>query len=298
MTDPAPAPASKSTVFLRRLSSTLGLWAAITAAILTGHPWVFFALVVVFGGLALVEWCRMFGAALSGASRGWIYLCAAAYTAGVAWESLHPARGSGLVDAAGIATVAFGLFALALRHELKGRETLWTILAGIAGFVYVPYFFSFAWKLLVFPGWDGISPLPGTFYLLFVVAVSKFTDTGAYFFGMLLGRHKMIPHISPGKTWEGFVGGIVGAFVAAFALRALAGDRLPLITPLHASVLAVGLALVTVVADLAESVVKRCLGVKDSGRMLPGIGGALDLIDSLLFAAPAGWLYLNWLRTA
>jgi phosphatidate cytidylyltransferase len=115
--------------------------------------------------------------------------------------------------------------------------------------------------------------------------------------GVVFGRHKMIPHISPGKTWEGLAGAFLGAFAAAHGMVALFGSHIPMIDHAHAAGLAVALAIITVVADLAESVVKRCLAVKDSGHFLPGIGGALDLIDSLLFTAPAAWLYFHLVVT-
>src|SRR5690606_1770266 len=104
----------------------------------------------------------------------------------------------------------------------------------------------------------------------------------------LIGRNKMIPHVSPGKTWEGFGGALVFAQLAACGLYALFPAGLALLGGWsHVVTLGFLLALLAVVGDLAESVVKRSLGVKDSGNMLPGIGGALDLIDSLCFTAPA-----------
>lgn len=294
MTDASPVPSSKSAVFLRRLSSTLALWTIIAVAVWTGQPLLFFGIIVALGALGLVEWRRMFGQTLDGGWRVWLYLMAAVYAALVFWES-QAGRGSGpgLAEAVVLPALLFGLFAGTLRGPLEGRETLWRLFVALAGFVYVVFLFSFAWRLLLVPHWDGAGPLPGIFYLVFAIAVTKFTDMGAYVIGVLFGRHKMIPHISPGKTWEGLAGAFLGAFLAAHGMVALFGHHIPLIDHTHAAGLAVCLAGITVVADLAESVIKRCLDVKDSGHLLPGIGGALDLIDSLLFTGPAAWLYFH-----
>ena len=138
--------------------------------------------------------------------------------------------------------------------------------------------------------------MPGAFVLLWLLAVTKFTDMGAYITGSLIGKHKMIPHISPGKTWEGFGGALFFAQLAACGLYGLMPGKL---AALHSwpHVVALGflLAILAVVGDLAESVVKRSLHAKDSGNMLPGIGGGLDLIDSICFTAPALYFYLVWI---
>jgi phosphatidate cytidylyltransferase len=128
-----------------------------------------------------------------------------------------------------------------------------------------------------------------------VLAVTKFTDMGAYITGSMIGRHKMIPHISPGKTWEGFGGALLFSQLAGCGLFALFPGHLAIFGN-YGHVVALGflLAILAVIGDLAESVVKRALDAKDSGRMLPGIGGSLDLIDSVCFTAPATYFYLKW----
>ncbi len=136
----------------------------------------------------------------------------------------------------------------------------------------------------------------GGFYLLFVLVVTKFTDMGAYITGTLIGKHKMIPHISPGKTWQGFGGAIGWAVLGGFIVYWLFPEQIDLLKPMHIVILGVVLALVAVIGDLAESVLKRSLDVKDSGNFLPGIGGALDLIDSLLFTGPIFYFYLRALQ--
>jgi phosphatidate cytidylyltransferase len=120
--------------------------------------------------------------------------------------------------------------------------------------------------------------------VLFTVFVA---DTFAYFVGRAVGRHRMAPAISPGKSWEGFVGGTVAAVFVPFLL--LYRDRDEFLSIGELFVLGVAVAIAGVLGDLFESAVKRDLGVKDSGRILAGHGGMLDRIDALLFAGPVAY---------
>ncbi|HSD70577.1 MAG TPA: phosphatidate cytidylyltransferase [Woeseiaceae bacterium] len=138
------------------------------------------------------------------------------------------------------------------------------------GLIIVPAWFSLDWILLR----DGMSLL-----LLLLIVVGA--DTGAYFSGKAFGRVKLAPQISPGKTWEGVIGGmaVVAALAAVYALQT--GGRLSVYLPLCLAV-----AVISVVGDLTVSVFKRKAGVKDSGRLFPGHGGVLDRIDSIAAATP------------
>ena len=137
--------------------------------------------------------------------------------------------------------------------------------------------------------------LPAAVLLVWLLAVTKFTDMGAYIVGSLIGRHKLIPHVSPGKTWEGLAGALVFSQLAGCGLYAALPRELAVLGGWgHVIFLGLILAALAVLGDLAESVVKRALQAKDSGRMLPGIGGALDLIDSVCFTAPGLYFYLQW----
>jgi phosphatidate cytidylyltransferase len=124
--------------------------------------------------------------------------------------------------------------------------------------------------------------------LAFTVLLTVFAaDTFAYFAGRLFGRHKMAPTLSPGKTWEGFVvGSLAGLFVAFIALYS---DRDHYLKIWEAVVLGIVVVLVAVAGDLFESMLKRDMQVKDTGRLLGGHGGVLDRVDALLFAAPAAY---------
>ena len=128
----------------------------------------------------------------------------------------------------------------------------------------------------------------GAWRVTLLLAIVMASDTFAYFTGSALGRHKLAPRVSPGKTIEGLVGGLVGGVVAALVVRRLGLPALPLTA-------AVGLGIVVsafgVTGDLVESLMKRWSGVKDSGRLFPGHGGMLDRLDSLLFGAPVLYYY-------
>jgi len=115
------------------------------------------------------------------------------------------------------------------------------------------------------------------------------TDTGAYLAGTRLGKHKFFPRISPKKTWEGAIGGWLAAPLTMLALGGLCG--LPLA---HCALWGILIGLAATFGDLAESLLKRQTGVKDSGNIVPGHGGILDRLDSLLFTAVVTYYYLVW----
>lgn len=115
-------------------------------------------------------------------------------------------------------------------------------------------------------------------------------DTTAYFVGRTTGKHKLAPVVSPKKTWEGFVAGFVGATVVVLATRASAPDMFS--APRAASV-ALCIGIFGQLSDLAESLVKRAVGAKDSGGLLPGHGGIMDRFDSYILAAPAVYYCLT-----
>ena len=124
--------------------------------------------------------------------------------------------------------------------------------------------------------------------ILTVLITVFVTDTAAYVVGRLVGRHKLAPTISPGKSWEGFVAGVLAGLFACFVALYKA-DYLEIWESL---VLGGVIVLASVVGDLLESAVKRDIGVKDTGRLLAGHGGVLDRIDSLLVAGPAAFYCL------
>ncbi len=128
--------------------------------------------------------------------------------------------------------------------------------------------------------------------VFFTLITVWITDTGAYSLGRAIGKHKLAPAISPGKTIEGAIGSLIAGFAAVFALNEVLGLGLAVE---HRVALGLLLPPVIMVGDLAESAIKRALGVKDSSGLVPGHGGIADRLDSLLFAAPAVYYYLQWI---
>jgi phosphatidate cytidylyltransferase len=161
----------------------------------------------------------------------------------------------------------------------------------LLGLMYVPYLLNFIQKINFFPR------VEGHYYLLYFVLITKFSDTGAYAVGSLIGRHKMIPRISPGKTWEGFAGAIVTSTIASLVFLHFFGSKMRGMSVIHGIILGITLSVTAVIGDLIESLFKREAGMKDSGHFFPGIGGILDLLDSLLFNAPIMYLYLRHVLT-
>jgi phosphatidate cytidylyltransferase len=137
----------------------------------------------------------------------------------------------------------------------------------------------------------------GTGWVILAFAVAFLNDTFAYFAGRFFGRHKLLERISPKKTWEGAAGGVLGSVLGAVAVRLLDVTRdLGTLSLAGAAAVGLGAAVLAPVGDLAESMLKRSAGVKDSGRLIPGHGGLLDRIDALLFVAPWVWVYAAFLR--
>lgn len=129
----------------------------------------------------------------------------------------------------------------------------------------------------------------GNVWIFFLLAVVFASDTGAFYFGRFFGRTRLHPSVSPGKTWEGAVGGLMCSLVPVYFFQHFFHVG-------KASVffLALGLSAIGQIGDLAESMMKRSFGVKDSGNLLPGHGGILDRIDGVLFATPLLYAYLTW----
>ncbi|WP_394347350.1 phosphatidate cytidylyltransferase [Streptomonospora litoralis] len=150
--------------------------------------------------------------------------------------------------------------------------------------IYVPFLLG-TWLLLI------ASPGDGQERLIAFIVVTISSDIGGYFAGILMGRHKMAPVISPNKTWEGFGGSVLACMLAGALTVSLMLDG-----PVWAgAVLGVAVVLAATVGDLIESLVKRDLGIKDMGRFMPGHGGLLDRVDSLLIAGPVAWVVLTLL---
>ncbi|MDQ3373235.1 MAG: phosphatidate cytidylyltransferase [Acidobacteriota bacterium] len=181
-------------------------------------------------------------------------------------------------------TLTFFLFAVLITQMFRFQKDFSKMLIGIGvtvlGVLYIVFLGGFLVATRV-----GFENLPGlsTKLLGFFFLVNFGSDTGAYFIGKNFGKHKLAPKISPGKTWEGFIGGILLAVGFAALSTFLFFPELPYKVSIP---LAIVMAVAGVAGDLAESAMKRGVGVKDAANTLPGHGGLLDRLDSLLFNAP------------
>jgi phosphatidate cytidylyltransferase len=188
---------------------------------------------------------------------------------------------------AGGGVVIFGLV-LAMLVAVFATRGIEAEMARVLGFTLTLAYAGFPWLII----WDLYDSGPNGMYLILVLAVVWLGDTGGYFGGRFLGRHQLSPQKSPKKTWEGAVVGLAASLLGAFAWYFMVID---IDDSTQFSVCAAcgffgGIG--GQMGDLVESVIKRFTGVKDSGRLLPGHGGALDRIDGVLFAAPVIWFIL------
>jgi phosphatidate cytidylyltransferase len=299
---PAPPPVSKAKIFARRLLSTVLLWGVILAAMFSGHKllsnYVFLIIMLALAGFGLAEFYALVEKRGLVCFKGWGLFGGVLLMGGT---FLHCTGMLGIHDSPSrvndFETGFLILFVLGLcvrqfvaKHNTAGILAISTTLFGL---MYVPWLLNFIQKIHFFPGLDD----QGKYYVLYFIIVTKFSDSGAYAVGSLIGRHKMIPRISPGKTWEGFVGAIVVSTAASLLFAHFLAAHLPGMNTLHAVVLGVALSSTAVIGDLIESLFKREAGVKDSGHLFPGIGGILDVLDSLLFNAPIMYLYLRHVLT-
>lgn len=238
-------------------------------------PVAFFVLVVISGMFAVGEFYRLHVGPASWPWWGW---------AGVAFTGLFlgSTQWPGLLSER---TVLAGTLSSALCMPLfSGKPLKDSLLDGmvlIMGVLYVGL--SLGYLLLTRAQPDG------TRLIFFVVLVTWAGDTGAYIAGKSLGRHALAPIVSPKKTYEGLAGGIVLACLAAVVARAWFLPRFSLVDCLALGLL---LTIAGLIGDLAESAMKRHAGFKDSGALIPGHGGMLDRLDSLLFTGPAFYYYV------
>ena len=287
---------SKSTVLVRRLLSTIVLWGIILSALFSGNKlisdYVFLAIMMLLAGFGLAEFYGLASRRGLVCFGGWgifggllLMVSTFVYLSGVVRPHLEAARANDFETSFLILFV----LGLCVRQFLSRSNTtgLLAISVTLFGLMYVPWLLNFIQKINFFPNIRGQS------YVLYFILVTKFSDVGAYVVGSMIGRHKMIPRISPNKTWEGFAGAILFSTIASLLCAYFAGSRLHGMTPTHALLLGVILSATAVIGDLIESVFKREAGVKDSGQLFPGIGGVLDLLDSLLFNAHLMYLYLR-----
>ena len=299
------APPTKGAIFLRRLISSVILWTIVISALFSEDKYlsdtvflVIMLFLVIFGMLEFYGMVEKRGLVCFkglGICGGALLLGSTfVYVSGEFAPAMAPGKANDFETSILIIFVlGLCIRQLASKHNTAGILAISTTLMGL---MYVAWLLNFIQKINFFPDM-GAQKVYGRFYVLYFIVVTKFSDIGAYCVGSLFGRHKMIPRISPGKTWEGFAGAVVVSTAASLIFAELAGPKLTGMTTVHAIVLGVLLSGTAVVGDLIESLLKREAGLKDSGVLFPGIGGILDLLDSLLFNAPLMYLYLRHVLT-
>ena len=289
-----PKPVSARSTFLFRFASTIVLWSVALVIAFSGHEIAFHALISIFGMVALLEFYTMLdhkglpNFKIVGLICGAIMLVGSFYY----FSRMGPSRSYDF-EVASLVFFLLTMFTREMFARLRDDQPLQAMAYTLFGLLYILWLFNFMTKIVYLMPRSSTGAVTGQFYCLYLIAITKFSDMGAYLTGMAIGRHPLIPHISPKKTWEGFFGALAFSLLASVGLYKLMPGHLSVLTSTHAVILGLLLGFAAVIGDLAESIIKRSTGVKDSGVLLPGIGGALDLIDSLLFTAPLLFFYLR-----
>jgi phosphatidate cytidylyltransferase len=272
---------------LKRIVSTLGLWTFLLVLLYffgaTGAVWTITAIAV----LTLREfYSLMKHMGFDPFDKLSMFLGAAVVLGPYYLARYHVQT----VDLIAFAVVVFSVRILGERDPQNRVETL---AASLFGIIYIPTMLQYLVHIITM---NTPTPKTGLVLALWLIAVSKFCDVGALLTGMAFGKHKMAPVISPKKTWEGAIGGlIVSGLVGGGVAYWASGYMPPRFTPLLAALVAVPIAALAIVADLVESIIKRRATIKDSGAAIPGIGGMFDLTDSIILTAPVGYLVFKLL---
>lgn len=273
-----------------RVITALVLLACVLVALFWLPPFGWTVVVILVIALAAWEWSALAGVAGIGRI-AYSGLTALIFFLLASWMFGWPGQDSrvlrGALSTAYVIGISFWILVVPL-WLVRGLMRVGTVAALIGWLVLLP-------AGLAMVHVRGVAPAP--LWLLGTMAGVWAADIAAYFAGRAFGRHKLAPAISPGKTWEGVVGAVLGVWVYALVVAAV-GAELGNLGWKGVLIGAAGLALLTavsVVGDLFESLAKRCAGVKDSGTLLPGHGGVLDRVDSLTSTLPMiGFILLMW----
>jgi phosphatidate cytidylyltransferase len=269
------APEPKKSRAGRNLPAAIGVGLSLGAAVLTSlFVWkpAFFGVLVIAIGVGTWEMVRAVGRDRAQVALPPL-LAGGAVMAGLAWYGGAEALTLGLLAT----LLAVFVWRLGDGAEHYQRD----VTVGVLVAVYVPFLASFAALLASAPD--------GSFRVLATLVAVVLSDTGGYVVGVFFGRHPMAPSVSPKKSWEGFVGSLICTAVgSAIALRYLLDGA----QWWQGAVFGLAVSAASVLGDLAESLIKRDLGVKDMSNLLPGHGGLMDRLDSILLAAPTAYAVL------
>ena len=275
---PVPStPAPTKRFDIRRVYTALVGIPIVFAAVCLLPPWGVTLLALTGGSIALLELTRMvFGTRQNEVLTGIVLLLTALLITSSYWPvPLGPMLLSGLLAA--LLTLLWSTQPVEFRFRDMGLA--------LFGALYIGLTLSSLVTTRALPG--------GEWLIVFLALVTWAGDTGAYYAGTLWGRHPLAPSISPKKSVEGLVGGLVLSMIAAVAVQS---TLVPQLTTLDALLLGTAMTVTGLLGDLCESAIKRSVGVKDSGGILPGHGGMLDRLDSLLFTAPTFYYYVTLVR--
>jgi phosphatidate cytidylyltransferase len=283
-----------------RALSTVGLWVVVGLVIWVGG---FFSVAeqASFGLLALIICAAQYEfyqlvRAIPGVGRPNLSGIVAGFALhfGLFFLAAEEARSNYLLTGGALLV---GLHLLSLLRHPGEVPTLLRRFPTLYGFAYLP--FMLASLIAIARMKDGhllTAQSVGLYYVVWVFVATKFTDVGGLLIGVPFGKHKIAPTISPAKSWEGCIGGLATSAGAsalfAWLLRDIVG--ISFMVPWKAAVLALPIAVLSIPSDLIESVFKRLAGAKDSGATIPGIGGALDLIDSMVLTSPVALILLSY----
>lgn len=271
------APARTRQFDLRRLYTALALIPAVYIIIVHLVPWALTLLLLVVGSIALLELYNLsFSSRISPLLLG---VGLAGFGLTLIQSHFSFSSSELLVGSALVALATVSASAVSTTHRWNDALVI------LLGLLYVGFPLSTVVSSRSLPG--------GEWLVLFLAVVTWASDTGAYYVGTLWGKHPLLPSISPKKTVEGVLGGLILAVGVALLAQQWFASQLSLMDSLILGLLLTGMGLV---GDLFESVIKRRTGVKDSGGILPGHGGMLDRLDSLLFTAPTFYYYVAYMR--
>src|SRR5712675_1851959 len=210
---------SRRSAFILRFASTIALWTVALLIMFSGYEILFWLLISLFGMIGLLEFYRMLDHKGLPNFKVTGMICGAVLLAGSFYyfSKIGPAHSYDFE----VAVLVFFLMTVFTRQmfaRLRDDEPLQTMAYTLFGLLYVLWLFNFMTKIVYLVPRSSTGAVTGQFYCLYLIAVTKFSDMGAYLVGSLIGRHQMIPHISPKKTWEGFVGALALSSLASVGL--------------------------------------------------------------------------------
>ncbi len=263
--------------FLRRFISSALFILLVAFTIFIAPTYVFSLVAITLIGLALYEFYTMVEK-----KELFVYRYFGIVLGILVPLGIHLKMGGFIMDVEPLLIVLICLFTVMIQLTRRdSSHTLRKMSVTLFGILYISWLFSFIIKIKFLPN--------GGLLCAFLILVTKGGDIGAYIVGSLIGRHALIPRISPKKSVEGLIGGLIFSFGLAVFFKPF----LHFISYTHILILGVLLGILGQMGDLSESLIKRDCDIKDASMIFPGLGGALDILDSLLFTTPVFYFYVT-----